>query len=114
MYRAWLALRALFFWVLFIPAVVVAAFFVSALFFLSVESRMTIVHMWISWSLGLLRVFCGLKHEVEGLENIPDEGFIVMSKHSSTWETIALQKYFKPMIWVVKRELTWIPFLVGD
>ena len=32
-----------------------------------------------------------------------------MSKHSSTWETIALQKFFDPMVWVVKRELTRIP-----
>jgi len=33
-----------------------------------------------------------------------------MSKHSSTWETIAIQRFFRPMVWVVKRELTWIPF----
>jgi 1-acyl-sn-glycerol-3-phosphate acyltransferase len=30
--------------------------------------------------------------------------------HSSTWETIAIQGIFRPMVWVVKRELTWIPF----
>lgn len=110
LYRAWLALRALFFWLLFLPGVMIAAVLVSALFFLSIEARMVVVKAWIAWSLGLLRVFCGLTHQVEGLENIPDEGFIVMSKHSSTWETIALQKYFNPMIWVVKRELTWVPF----
>ncbi len=110
MYRAWLGLRALFFWLLFLPGVLVAAMLVSALFFVSVEARMTLVKVWIAWSLWVLRVFCGLTHRIEGLQNIPDEGFIVMSKHSSTWETIALQQYFKPMIWVVKRELTWIPF----
>ena len=110
LYRAWLAIRALFFWILFLPAVLIAAVLVSLLFFLSVETRLYIVRAWIEWSLGILRVFCGLKHEVSGLQNIPSEGFIVMSKHSSTWETIALQRYFKPMIWVVKRELTWIPF----
>ena len=32
-----------------------------------------------------------------------------MSKHSSTWETIMLQRFFRPLVWVVKRELTWIP-----
>lgn len=58
----------------------------------------------------ILRVFCGLKYSISGLENIPETGFIVMSKHSSTWETIAIQKFFNPMVWVVKRELTWIPF----
>ncbi len=58
----------------------------------------------------LLNLFCGLNYQVEGLENIPEHGFILMSKHSSTWETIALQKFFEPMVWVVKRELTRIPF----
>ena len=110
LYRIWLAIRALFFWILFLPGVLIAAMVVSLLFFLSVESRQVIVRIWIEWSLGVLRLFCGLKYEVSGLENIPSDGFIVMSKHSSTWETIALQRFFKPMIWVVKRELTWIPF----
>ena len=63
-----------------------------------------------SCALTSLRFFCGLKYSVEGLENIPENGFIVMSKHSSTWETIAIQRFFRPLVWVVKRELTWIPF----
>ena len=53
---------------------------------------------------------CGLDYQIEGLEHIPRQGFIVMSKHSSTWETIALQKFFAPMVWVVKHELIHIPF----
>jgi len=63
-----------------------------------------------SYALASLRIFCGLKYSVEGLENIPENGFIVMSKHSSTWETIVIQRFFRPLVWVVKRELTWIPF----
>jgi len=62
------------------------------------------------YALLILRIFCGLKYTVEGLENIPENGFIVMSKHSSTWETIVIQRFFRPLVWVVKRELTWIPF----
>jgi 1-acyl-sn-glycerol-3-phosphate acyltransferase len=63
-----------------------------------------------SYALATLRIFCGLKYTVEGMENIPENGFIVMSKHSSTWETIVIQRFFRPLVWVVKRELTWIPF----
>jgi 1-acyl-sn-glycerol-3-phosphate acyltransferase len=33
-----------------------------------------------------------------------------MCKHQSAWETIALQKVFPPQVWVLKRELLWIPF----
>jgi len=83
---------------------------VSLAFFMPLKFHMLIVRFWIAYSLWCLRIICGLKHSVEGLENIPDHGFIVMSKHSSTWETIAIQGFFRPLVWVVKRELTWIPF----
>ncbi len=72
--------------------------------------RIAVIKIWIAITLWTLKVFCGLKYEVEGLENIPQDGFIIMSKHSSTWETLALQKFFEPLVWVVKRELTRLPF----
>ncbi len=108
--RFWLALRSAFFWVIFLPGVLLAASLLSIFFFMPLGFRIGIIKSWIAITLVTLRLFCGLKFEVEGLENIPEKGFIVMSKHSSTWETIALQRFFKPMVWVVKRELTWLPF----
>jgi 1-acyl-sn-glycerol-3-phosphate acyltransferase len=80
------------------------------MFLLPLKYRIAVIKIWISCSLASLRIFCGLKYTVEGLENIPEQGFIVMSKHSSTWETIVIQRFFRPLVWVVKRELTWIPF----
>jgi 1-acyl-sn-glycerol-3-phosphate acyltransferase len=82
----------------------------SLMFLLPLKCRIAVIRIWISYTLTSLRFFCGLKYTVEGLENIPEHGFIVMSKHSSTWETIAMQRFFRPLVWVVKRELTWIPF----
>ena len=35
---------------------------------------------------------------------------IVMSKHSSTWETLALTMFFPPLAYVAKKELLSIPF----
>ncbi|MGH1539708.1 MAG: lysophospholipid acyltransferase family protein [Arenicella sp.] len=70
---------------------------------------MRIISGW-AWSVTwLLKVFCGLTHEVTGKENIPDEPVIFMSKHQSAWETIALQTIIPPAAWVLKRELLWIP-----
>ena len=34
----------------------------------------------------------------------------MLCKHQSAWETIALQKIFPPQVWVIKRELLWLPF----
>ncbi|MFV2030991.1 MAG: lysophospholipid acyltransferase family protein, partial [Gammaproteobacteria bacterium] len=109
LYRFWLGIRSTLFWIGFLPFTLVIALLVSLLFFAPLIVRIFLVKLWINYTLGLLGIFCGLRYRVEGRENIPEHGFIIMSKHSSTWETIALQKFFDPMIWVVKRELTWIP-----
>lgn len=58
----------------------------------------------------LLRVVCGIRHEVRGIENIPEKPCIVLCKHQSAWETLALQVIFPPQAWVLKRELLWLPF----
>lgn len=61
-------------------------------------------------TLWLLRVICNIKMEVRGMENIPDYSCVVLSKHSSAWETLSLQTVLPPHCWVAKRELLWIPF----
>jgi 1-acyl-sn-glycerol-3-phosphate acyltransferase len=109
MYKLWLVIRSTLFWPPFLLVTVMTALILCLLMIFPFSIRIAVVRLWINISLGLLQVICGLKYVVEGTENIPKNGFIVMSKHSSTWETIALQKFFDPMIWVVKRELTWIP-----
>ncbi len=57
-----------------------------------------------------LKHICGIQYKVSGTENIPDQASIILSKHQSTWETLALQLIFPPMAFVIKRELLWIPF----
>lgn len=73
-------------------------------------TRYRIISGWALTMLWLLRVVCGIRMEVLGRENIPKEPCIVMCKHQSAWETIALQKVFPPQVWVLKRELLWLPF----
>lgn len=58
----------------------------------------------------LLRMVCGIRMEVRGAENIPREPCIVLCKHQSAWETFALQTVFPPQVWVLKRELLFLPF----
>ena len=61
-----------------------------------------------SWSVDRI---CGLRVEVEGRENIPDEPCLIMLKHTSTFETFWHVTLFPQTVWVVKRELLWIPFI---
>jgi len=60
------------------------------------------------------RWICGIRWRVIGLENVPPDASahprVLMSKHSSTWETVALNLYFPPLAFVAKKELLSIPF----
>ena len=71
--------------------------------------RYRIIIYWSACNIWWLKVTCKLKYEVTGEENIPDHPCIVMSNHQSTWETMALGTVFPPLIWVVKKELLFIP-----
>ncbi len=77
---------------------------------LSFEKRFAVISQWARFNLWWLKVTCNLRYEVEGRENIPSKATIVFSNHQSTWETLATQEIFPPQVWLMKRELLWIPF----
>ena len=68
-----------------------------------------VAKQWGRVNLWLLRHVCGLSVEWRGLEKIPPGGLIVASKHQSAWETFALLTILGDPIYVLKRELMWIP-----
>ncbi len=73
--------------------------------------RYFIAGIWIRLLFWVLENVCGLTYEVEGLENLPkDQTFIVLSKHQSAWETIALRLFLPPQTALLKKSLTYIPF----
>lgn len=73
-------------------------------------TRYRIISGWALSVMWLLRVLCDIRLEVRGAENIPTQPAILLCKHQSAWETIALQKVFPPQVWVLKKELLWLPF----
>jgi 1-acyl-sn-glycerol-3-phosphate acyltransferase len=58
------------------------------------------------------RWICGIRERVIGREYLPPftAPHIVMCKHSSTWETFALNFVCPPLAFVAKKELLSIPF----
>lgn len=79
--------------------------------------RVPLYRMAASWchvNLLAARAICGIRWEVTGREHVPADTrshpHIVMSKHSSTWETFALNLFFPPLAFVAKKELLSIPF----
>ncbi len=66
---------------------------------------------WGRTNLWLMKLLLKLDYRIQGVEHLPRKGpVIVMSKHQSAWETIALRGILAPpQSWVLKRELMWIP-----
>ena len=80
-------------------------------FWLPYPAQFAIARSWARILLWVLERLCGLKYVVEGRERIPSGNHIVMSNHTSAWETVAQFLIFPPQVWVLKRELLWIPFI---
>lgn len=66
------------------------------------------------WAIGMvvaLWLFCGIKMEVRGKENLPaNTSYIIASKHQSAWETVIFHLLCKKPTYVLKKELTKLPF----
>ena len=65
---------------------------------------------WARTVLALLRILCGLNFRLQGAEHLPQHDAVVLMKHSSAWETIAQLVLFPNHVWVMKRQLLWVPF----
>ena len=72
--------------------------------------RYRITSGWAHIMLFLLRLICGIRYRVIGVEHIPAAPSIILSKHQSAWETLAFQQIFPAQVWVLKKELLRVPF----
>jgi 1-acyl-sn-glycerol-3-phosphate acyltransferase len=66
---------------------------------------------WNVFVIGCARVICGIRYQVKGYDNLPEQPAILLSKHQSAWETIFIESAFPSQCWIVKKELLWLPFV---
>jgi 1-acyl-sn-glycerol-3-phosphate acyltransferase len=106
------ALRSLAFALFQSVLTAVYAVLVLLLFWLPPLPRFRFIIGWCWLNLFAARWICGIRHRVVGVENIPPASspHIVLSKHSSTWETLELNFLFPPLAFVAKKELLSLPF----
>lgn len=102
-------LRSFTFYAGMLPALLVFGIIAVIVIPLPYFWRYRIVTRWTHFTLWWLEKTCRLRFRVTGIENIPRGPAIILCKHQSAWETMALQKIFPPQVWVLKRELLWIP-----
>lgn len=77
----------------------------------SLKKRYQFMHYWAQFCIWWLKITCGIRFEVHGLEKVDvSKSSLVLSRHESAWETLAFQQIFPRQAYVLKRELLKIPF----
>jgi 1-acyl-sn-glycerol-3-phosphate acyltransferase len=104
-----LFLRSLLFNVLFYAVLVFWAIVAVPTFLMPPRAMLTIAGWWANSTLFLMRVICNIKVEFRGVEKIPKGPLVIASKHQSFWETFTLLRFFDRPIFILKRQLIYIP-----
>jgi 1-acyl-sn-glycerol-3-phosphate acyltransferase len=88
-----------------------AVAFVLVGLFMPFRARFALARGWAYPLLAVLRACCRLDYRIEGAERLPPGNHVALIKHSSSWEAFAQVVLVPPHVWVLKRELMWVPFL---
>jgi len=99
--------RSIVFGILFYVTTALFVIFGFPFFFTPRRWSMAALKVHARTELWLLKHIVGLDFEVRGLEKLPAPPFLVASK--SAWETFALIPLFRDPVFLMKRELFWIP-----
>jgi 1-acyl-sn-glycerol-3-phosphate acyltransferase len=105
-----IALRSVLFNTIFYANLIIRMIVLSPYYFLA--PRKTAYQVPKNWALSnhwLMEKIVGTTFEIEGMENLPDGGYILAPKHQSFWDTYALLPWLKDPVYILKRELMWIP-----
>lgn len=82
--------------------------------FVKLPTRYKIAQVWCRINLSIAKYLCGLDYRVQGLEHyqaVLGQPVIVLAKHQSAWETIAISALLKPRLcYIFKYELLFVPF----
>ena len=76
-------------------------------------SRKSTIYFWnyfmIPVTMFVLRLTAGIKIEIRGRQHLRQDGVIYASKHESALETYCMSMFIKKAVFILKKELTYIP-----
>lgn len=103
-------IRSLIFNILFyINLIVRMIIFTPIYFIVSRENAWFIPKNWALSNHWLMKQVVGCDFTMEGLEHIQDKACIIAPKHQSFWDAYAFVPFIPDPIYILKRELMWIP-----
>lgn len=78
---------------------------------LAAPAKVTLIYIrgWARLMLALLRLICGIRVVVTGLEHVPPGGSIIAAKHQSAFDTVVWLALVPDPVYVMKKELLSIP-----
>ncbi|WP_020187321.1 lysophospholipid acyltransferase family protein [Methylopila sp. 73B] len=88
----------------------IAAVSLPIVLFLPRRHVLAVAKFWCRRSVALTHAILGIEVEIRGREHIPTGAAIIAAKHQSELETFAMVPAIRDPLFVLKRELTWIPF----
>ena len=106
-----LRLRSAFFYLgYYVGTIFISASFILSFPFLKSKGRHFFASIWCGFILNWLRLCCGVRYQIDGLENLPNSPAVILANHQSSWETILFYKLIFPASPILKKELLDIPF----
>lgn len=105
-----IAFRSFLFNVAFYVCIVVEMIVFTPYYFLAPPRRAWWVpKFWARTNIWLQEKIVGTKFELSGLENRPEGSYILAPKHQSFFDAYAFLPWVPDALYILKRELTWIP-----
>ncbi len=103
-------LRSVLFNLVFFPLTAVLA--ILGLLLLAAPPRVmqAYARFWCRLSIALLRLICGIRLRITGLEHLPAGAALIAAKHQSALDTLVWPMLLPNFAYVLKRELMRIPF----
>jgi len=105
-----MTLRSLLFIVWIYLTMAILAVICLPLIIFSQRVAVEAVRLWIKNARLSLRIFCGIKTEIRGVENIPEGKLIWASKHQSMYDAFVPWLVLDHPAIIIKKELLWYPF----
>lgn len=102
-------LRALLFSVAFTATTIAMSLFIIPGLLLPYRFVLAYKQLWLRVVLWQIRIVIGIDFEERGRENIPAGPVVFAAKHQSAWDTLGPSYVHPEMVFVLKRELTWVP-----
>lgn len=106
-----ISIRSLIFNTIFYANLIIQMIIWTPFYFLAPRKAAWFVpKFWVRTSLWLQRNIALTESEITGQQNLPAGSYILAPKHQSFWDAIAFLPDIPDALYILKRELTWIPF----